>query len=147
MTDAQILKRYAVVTAITMVALIALSIGLSVYAGYDMTAGAGIATVIAPALDAGGNYVRKTGALLDKRRMWVLAMIGMLINLGIGILIFAAVEVVSGEGLVRALSEPGVLFFLMISMPIILGLYMVVGRIFIGFGARQELKRQEKQNR
>ena len=146
MTDLQISKRYAVVTAITMVALMLVSFALSVFVGYDMGGGVGIVSVIVPAMEAGSNYVREVGATPDKRRMWRLSFLFTLINLAMGVVIFAGFLIVSGIGLAALFGEIGASAMMGI-LVVVFGLYILVGRFFLGLGARQEARRQEKQRR
>ncbi|MFL4471275.1 ABZJ_00895 family protein [Tateyamaria armeniaca] len=146
MTDAQILKRYTVVTLITFVALILISLALDVLAGVDAGAGMGIASIIVPAMDAGGTYVRKTGTLLDKPRMWRLAPIFTMINFGLGLLILMGFSALSGFNIGVVLAQVGFVGMLLILVGV-MGLYLLVGRFFLGMGARSEMKRQERTRR
>lgn len=144
MTDSQILKRYSVVTVITLVALVALSLTLSALFNYDMTGGAGIVSVIVPAMDAGSTFVRNTGTLPGKVRMWRIAFLGTLINLSVGTVIFLLFSVATGENLAAVLGQIDLETTVAI-LSLVCGVYLLAGRFCIGLGARQERKRQEKQ--
>lgn len=146
MSDTQILKRYTVVTLITLAAVMAITYVLEVFVGVDAGAGMGVVSVALPALDAGGNYARLTGVALHKGRMWALAFYGALINFAVGILILSAVSLAFGQNLAVALLQVG--WVVLVAVLLIVGvIYVLMGRFFIGFGMRQDLKRQQKQTR
>jgi len=143
MTNLKILQRFTVVTVITVAAVAALLQILSSVFGYDAGAGVGIVSVIVPSLDAGSNYAKKVGKALAKGRMWRLSGIFILINAGLGVLITVALVAFAGISvteLLAALDATTVLYVL----AFVLALYWLVGRLFLGFGAKKELKRQEK---
>ena len=147
MTNTHILTRFAVVTGITMAALIAVNFVLNAYFAYDAGAGLGLVSMIVPAMDAGANHVRKTSHLIEKPRMWRLAAFFALINVGMGMAwmtgLVAAYDVNLASIYIQQIGF-GVVLGIMVFF---IGLYLLAGRFFLGLAARQELKRQEKQRR
>ena len=143
MTNAEILKRYAVVCLLTIVAVMVIAVLLDMLAGIDMGAGGGIVSVIVPAMEAGQTFARRTGTAPEKPRMWRLALLFTLINFAIGLVLLVVLSAIVPMGLAEAFAVIGPVGFLLI-LVIFLGLYTLAGRFFLGFGARNELKRQEK---
>ena len=143
MTNGQVYKRFAIVTVLTMIAIFAITYVLEPLFGLEAGGAAGIVSLIVPAMDAGGTYVRKTGELLEKRRMWRMSAVFFLINFVIGLVATVAILII-GEAdfvaLFAAFGFPGLLI-------ILAGFAVVcilIARFFLGLGGRQTLKLLEK---
>ncbi|MEL6619205.1 MAG: ABZJ_00895 family protein [Pseudomonadota bacterium] len=143
MSNSKILRRFAVVCFLTILAVMALSVLFAALADFDVGAGVGIVTILVPAMEAGQTYVRRTGTLLEKPRMWRLSIFFTLINLAFGIVVMLATMLVAPMALMPVLSSVGLAGLLVVTV-IVCGIYTVAARFFLGFGQNGALKRQEK---
>ena len=143
MTDLALLSRYAVVAVAAVLATYVLNLVLLLIAGYALNAGVGIVAVAVPALYVGIVQAKATRAAMDSARMWRLAALGTLINVTLNAAVFAVSALVSGIPLSQLAAgvDPGIVAALLAGSII---LYWLVARFCMGFGQRQELRRQEK---
>ncbi len=139
MSNPALYLRYFVVCVITMFALMVINGLLVAFTDFDLGSASGVISAILPALDAGQTYVRRTGQPLDKGRMWRLSSVFTLINLGIGVVIFAAFAIFAGAGFLASFANIG-LPGLVIILIVVFALYVLASRIFLGLGARTALK-------
>ncbi|PTX55717.1 hypothetical protein C8N43_0359 [Litoreibacter ponti] len=145
MTTAALLKRYAIVAAITLVALLILAIVLESYFGLEIGSGGSIVGALVPALDAGQNYARQTKSKPESGYMWKMAALFVPINAAIGAVLFLLIAAVFGGlgDIAAVFAELGFGITLVI-VAVMFVIYWLAGRFFMGFGAKNELKLQEK---
>lgn len=143
MTNEQVYKRFTVVTVVVMIAVIAISLILGMLFGIDIGSGAGIVSLLVPAMDAGGTYVRNTKTLLEKGRMWRMSVVFFAINLAVGLVVFAIIFAISGAGFMEVFGQIGPVFLLII-LGVMAAILIPITRVSLGFGARQAFKQLEK---
>ena len=143
MTALALLGRYAVVAAAAVLATYVLNVVLLLVAGYTLNAGVAVVAVAVPALYVGMVQAKATRAAMDSARMWRLAGLGTLINVALSAMVFAVSALVSGITLAQLAASIDPRAFALILAGSI-ALYVLVARFCMGFGQRQELRRQEK---
>ena len=143
MTDFALLGRYAVATAVALAAIYLLNIVLLMVADYTLNSGVAVLTAALPALYIGMHHAKVTGTALDSARMWRLAVMGILLNLAVGVGLMVAAALVTGVSLTALVSALNPALFAAIMVGVLV-VYVLVARFFMGLGQRQELKRQEK---
>ncbi|MEO0939808.1 MAG: ABZJ_00895 family protein [Pseudomonadota bacterium] len=142
MTDTQIVRRFAVVTLIVYAAVAAVTMILQAVANYESGAGLGLVTIIVPALEAGQTQARRTGQALDGARMWKLSGIFGLVSLVLSSALAFAASLVLGLNEIAQMmagAAPGQLALFAL---VVLAIYILAGRLFLGFGQRLELNRR-----
>ena len=145
MDTGYLLKRYAVVSVITMFAVLVISYLLEVFVGFDIGSGGSIATALVPAMDAGQTYARRVKKQPESGFAWKLSAVFVVINAALG-LAFSLVFVMAFGGLAdvfELLSGVGPVGWVII-ISIAFAIYWLASRFFFGFGAKNELKMQEK---
>lgn len=145
MDTAYLLKRYAVVSLITMLAVLVLAYLLETFAGFDIGSGGSIATALVPAMDAGQTYARRLKEMPASRFAWKLSAVFVVINAALG-MAFSLIFAVAFGGLAdvsELLGAVGALGWVII-IAIAFAIYWLASRFFFGFGAKNELKMQEK---
>ncbi|SFR47945.1 ABZJ_00895 family protein [Litoreibacter janthinus] len=145
MSTSYLLKRYAIVSLITMVVVMVITYLLAELAGFDIGSGGSIATALVPAMDAGQTYARRMKEMPASSFAWKISAVFVLINAAIGVA-FSMVFAVAFGGLAdvsELLAAVGALGWVII-IAIAFAIYWLASRFFFGFGAKNELKLQEK---
>ena len=145
MDTTYLLKRYAVVSVITMFAVLVISYLLETLAGFDIGSGGSIATALVPAMDAGQTYVKRVHATPASGFAWKLSAVFVVINAALGIA-FSLIFVTAFGGLADVSDLLGALGPLgwVIVIAIVFVVYWLASRFFFGLGVKSELKMQEK---
>lgn len=145
MNTAYLLKRYAVVSVITMVAVMVIAYLLEAFAGISIGSGGSIATAIVPAMDAGQVYAKRVQEMPPKGFAWKISAVFVVINAALGVAFFAVVMAIFGglEGVGYLLVMVGVVGWIVI-LTIGFAINWLASRFSFGFGAKNELKMQEK---
>ncbi|MEM8577087.1 MAG: ABZJ_00895 family protein [Pseudomonadota bacterium] len=138
MTDTQILTRFAVVTLIVFAAVTAIGFALRLLFEYEMGTGLGIVTIIVPAMEAGQTHARRAGTALGSGHMWRLSALMGLISAVLSSALALALAALTGTALPAL---PTGTFLIVAAVVMIV--YILAARFFLGFGQRLELKRGE----
>jgi len=141
MTDTQILTRFAVVTLIVFAAVMVISALLQVVFQYEASSGLGIVTIIVPAMEAGQTYARRTGQGLEGGRMWRLAVLFGLVGLVLSSALAFGAAALMGSGQMAQVLAQVDLGLMAVMTVIVLAIYILAARFFLGFGQRLELNR------
>jgi hypothetical protein len=145
MDNSYLLKRYAVVTMITIIAIMVLSFLLETFMDHDIGSVGGMISVFVPAMDAGQTYARHQKAKPKGGFAWKMSAIFVAVNMVIGGAFMLVLSLVFGIGteLLAVFTAVGVPGMIIIAVVVCL-LSWLVSRFFFGFGAKNELKMQEK---
>lgn len=145
MDTAYLLKRYAVVSLITMIAILAIAYLLQIFVGYDLGSSASIVSALVPAMDAGQTYARRTKQRPENGFAWKISAVFVAINATLGLAFYLVFSMAFG-GLADAadlLGAVGAVGWVII-VAVAFVIYWLASRFFFGFGAKNELKLQEK---
>lgn len=143
MPNSKILIRFTIVMLITMAAVAVAAEILASGFGIDISSGIAIASLIAPSLDAGINYAKKTGLALDNARMWRLSGLFASINFFVPLLLLVVWLAIAGASvseLISGLASPLVL----LTLAVVFGMSVLGARLFLGMGVKNGLKGQEE---
>ena len=140
MTDFDILRRFIIVTLITMASVaIFVFLAESIF-GFDIGSGSAIVTILVPALEVGQTYAKRTQEYLAPGRMWRLSIWFVFINLALGVaLILVLWNFLALPFSVDILISP---VFQIIAI-VFAGLYILAARFFLGFGQKLYFKNRK----
>jgi len=140
-----VLFRYALVSAVTIVAVLVAGLLLETFFGLSIGAGVSAVSAMVPALDAGQSHARGLKRMPDKGYMWKMSALFVPINALVGAIVVLPILMVSDgvADVLSALSYMPLLGWAAI-MAVVFVIYWLSGRFFFGFGAKNELKQQEK---
>ncbi|MEP3345880.1 MAG: ABZJ_00895 family protein [Litoreibacter sp.] len=145
MDKSYLIKRYAVVSLIAMIGMAVLSYLIEVFLNHDIGSVSGMIAVFIPAMDAGQTYVRRGHGKPANGFAWKMSFIFMIVNLVIGVLLTSLLFAVMGASemlvlLIGAMENP--VFMIVLAVMMLVG--VLVTRLFIGLGAKNQLKLEEK---
>ncbi|WP_394197987.1 ABZJ_00895 family protein [Litoreibacter albidus] len=145
MDTTYLMKRYAVVTLLTMIAVMIIGYLVEMFFNHDIGSVGGMIAVFVPAMDAGQTYVRRGHGKPANGFAWKMSVIFLIVNGAIGLVFMAALMLILGGGgeLFGILSGLGVAVLSIITAVVFIGMLLAT-RFFFGFGAKNELKMQEK---
>lgn len=138
MTDTQILTRFAIVTLIVFAAVTGIALVLRVLFAYDMGTGMGIVTIIVPAMEAGQTYAKRTGTALANGHMWRLAAL-----MGVISAVLSGVLALGVSAAMGRVPDQGLEGTILILAAVVLAIYTLAARFFLGFGQRLVLNRSQ----
>lgn len=132
----QILKRFFLVMIGVVVATFALDVVLKALFDFELSAGGGILMVIVPAMVTGQYFFTLAGRLPEPHESWRYASFFVVMNMVVGLVIAAFVV---GQDLAEAFAVLGV-GYIAIGMFFLMGVYLVLARVFFAMGAKQQAK-------
>ena len=141
-----LIKRYAVVSVVAMISVAILGYLIEVFFDHDIGSVGGMIAVFVPAMDAGQAYVRRGHGKPANGFAWKMSLIFMGVNIAIGVVLMSALFAILGGGaeLLAIFADLGgagiaIIFAVMFVLGVLLS------RFFFGFGAKNQLKLEEKQ--
>ena len=133
MTDFEILRRFAIVTLITIAGLAIFRFLLEDVFGFGGGSSSAVITILVPALEVGQTYAKRTQQYLAPGRMWRLAFWFVIINGALGVAVIAILWILAALPFsVDFLISP---LFLTIAL-VFAGIYLLIARFFLWLGQK-----------
>lgn len=137
MTDFEILRRFAIVTLITIAGFAIFRFLLADVFGFGGGSNSAVITILVPALEVGQTYAKRTQQYLAPGRMWRLAFWFVIINMALGVALIAILwNLVALPFGADFLISP---FFLTMAI-VFAGVYLLVARFFLWFGQKMHFR-------